>query len=153
MKNEYLFISGIAFTQSNGMSVPVPMLLGFLASQVAAATRSWGMAAQFIQQLSSSTPTMSLHQAGIKESSWARTTAWPSSHSAPDHHEPGGKGRVLVSGRADTMHCLWWIIAVTGSRSCALHSGICPNWNHFTHGFYLLSRQSFLSQIAICIVI
>lgn len=57
MKNEYLFISGIAFTQSNGMSVPVPMLLGFLASQVAAATRSWGMAAQFIQQLSSSTPT------------------------------------------------------------------------------------------------
>lgn len=48
--------SGVAITQSNGMNVPVPRLLGFLASQVAAATKSWGMAAQFIQQLSSSPP-------------------------------------------------------------------------------------------------
>lgn len=133
------------------MSIPLPRLLGFLAHQVAAASRSWGMAAQFIQQLSSSPSTMPLHQAGIKKSSRTLTSAWPSSHSAPDRHEPGVKGRILVSRRADTMYCLWWIIAVIVSRSCALDSGICPNWITLHMGFACWAKASY--QIAICIVI
>lgn len=63
----------------------------------------------------------------------------------PDWHEPGGKGQDpgQQKGRC-TMHCLWWVIVVTGSRSCALCSGICPNWIT-THWFFLLS-QSFLIE-------
>lgn len=109
------------------------------------------MAVLFTQQLSSSPPMMPLHQAGIEKGSWALTTAQPSSHLAPAGHKPGGKGRILVTRRADTMHCLWWVIAVTGSRSCALHSGICPNWITLYMAFACWAKASY--GIAICFIL
>lgn len=110
---------------------------GFFNVKLLPAARSWGMAAQFIQQLSRSPPTLPLHQAGIEKGSWALTTAWPSSHLAPYWHEPRGKGRMLLSRRADMMHCLWRFQALcTSLRNLS-------KLNYSTRAFCPLS-QSFL---------